>query len=68
MMVSISSIAAAMINPYSRFDDQMSRFGEYDWTDHEVTTSDGYILTTFQIYANPNVEYKGSILVQHSDR
>jgi hypothetical protein len=47
MVMSISSIAAAMINPYARFDDLISQFGEYDWTDHIVTTSDGYILTTF---------------------
>jgi len=37
------------------------------WTAQNVTTSDGYILTTFNIEANPDVLPQGPILIQHGN-
>ena len=47
---------------YTRFADVMQTWSATNWTAHEVTTSDGYILTTFHVPANPNVPQLGSIL------
>ena len=60
-MYSSSDAAAA----FPRFADLMTKFSYNNWTAYEVETSDGYLLTTFNIPANPDVPSKGSILIQH---
>jgi hypothetical protein len=55
-----STYAAAA---FPRFADLMTKFNYNDWSAHEVETSDGYLLTTFNIKANPDVPAKGSILI-----
>ena len=48
----------------------MERY-KYTWEAHEVTTEDGYILTTFHITGKtedgPFKSDKGAILVQHGN-
>ena len=50
---------------YSRFDRFMNKAG-YDWEAKQVTTEDGYILTTFHILGKTGQSrpdsFKGSIL------
>ena len=48
---------------FPRFAELMTKFSYNNWTAHEVETSDGYLLTTFNIPANPSVPAKGSILI-----
>lgn len=45
----------------------MSKWSYDDWSALEVTTSDGYILTTFKVPACPDMPYLGSILLQHGN-
>ena len=63
-------IWASTTPKYPRFADVMSKHG-YDWRAHEVTTEDGYILTTFHILGKsgqprqPATSKKGTVLCQH---
>jgi len=56
---------ALTASAYQRFDAVMQTWNVTNWTAHEVTTSDDYILTTFHVPANPSVPQLGSILFQH---
>ena len=52
---------------YPRFDAAMKKYG-YDWKAYNVTTEDGYKLTTFRILGKtgkPAADKKASILMQH---
>jgi len=64
MAMSISTFALA--TDYPRFEALMSN--NYEWKAYEVITSDGYILTTFNIPVSKHADnYKGEILIQHTD-
>ena len=49
---------------YSSFSEVMNTWG-YTWEPVEVTTDDGYILTSFHITGPLQSEKKASILIQH---
>ena len=51
---------------YPRFADIMDKFNYSGWEAYEVTTADGYILTTFHIPAQTATS-KGHVLTQHGD-
>ena len=49
---------------YSKFEFELEKHGHNSlaYTAYELTTSDGYILTTFHVSANPQVPSKGPVL------
>ena len=54
---------------YQRFSDEMSHYG-YSWEAIEVTTEDGFILTTFHVLGNKKGTFKPNlppVILQHGD-
>ena len=55
---------------YTRWKTQMDKHG-YTWEAHPVTTSDGFVLTTFHITgtngSGPFKPTKGAVLIQHGN-
>ena len=63
------NLAVGASEAYPRFATVMDTYG-YDWEGFEVTTADGYILTTFHILGKIGQEIsasssQGSVLCQH---
>ena len=65
---SFSSAGRVLAANYDRFSDLMKKQG-YDWEQFNVTTDDGYILTTFHLLNKTGETFtkatKGTVLVQH---
>ena len=60
-------MAAVADEEYKRFADAMAHHG-FTWEAKEVTTDDGFVLTTFHVTGNADGLFtptKGSVLVQH---
>ena len=51
-----ASLATAQ-EEYKRMADNMAMFEGYTWEAHEVTTEDGFILTTFHFTGNKDGPY-----------
>mgnify|MGYP000966733146 CR=1 FL=1 len=51
---------------YPEFENELKKHGHgTEYSAYEITTSDGYVITTFHIPANPHVPKKGPVLFQH---
>ena len=66
----IATVANAAEEEYTRFADYVSWYEGYTWEAVNVTTEDGFILTTFHITGNSDGLFtptRPPVLIQHGD-